>query len=93
MGVDTDTIMENALILVLVLWCWIIGTHLESPYPPSLVEAFAIPLTRIGLLCIVILAALWSPKIGILAALAFCCLGADVLFFGKPLPYSRMSLE
>jgi len=93
MGVEPETLMENALILVLVLWCWIIGTHLESPYPPSLVEAFAIPLTRIGLLSIVILASVWSPKVGILAALAFCSLGADVLFFGKPLPYSHMSLE
>ena len=86
MSVDPEILLQRVLIAVLFLWCWQIGTHLETPYPASLVEAYAIPLTRIGLLLLVLLASLWSPPVGILTALAFVCLGADVLFFGKPSP-------
>jgi len=84
MGVDPEILLQRVLVTILFVWCWQVGTHLETPYPPALVEAYAIPLTRIGLLCLVVLASVWYMPVGILTALAFVCLGTDVLFFGKP---------
>jgi hypothetical protein len=84
MEVDAEIILQKVLVFILALWCWQIGSHLETPYPSALVEAYAVPLTRIGLLIIVLLASIWSVPVGILTALAFVCLGTDVLFFGKP---------
>ena len=84
MEIEPETILQRVLVFLLFLWCWQIGSHLETPYPSALVEAYAVPLTRIGLLLLVLLAASWSVPVGILTALAFVCLGTDVLFFGKP---------
>jgi hypothetical protein len=55
--------------------------HLETPYPTPLIEAYALPVTRILLLALVLLSAAWCPMVGVLMALAYVCLGADVLFF------------
>jgi hypothetical protein len=84
MGIDPEILLQRVLVTIVFVWCWQIASHLETPYPPALVEAYAIPLTRIGLLCIVLLAATWDMPLGILTALAFVCLGTDVLFFAKP---------
>ena len=84
MAIDPEKLLQRVLLAILLVWCWQIGSHLETPYPPALVEAYAVPLTRIGLLCIVLLAATWDMSVGILTALAFVCLGTDVLFFAKP---------
>ena len=84
MEIDNELILQRVLLLLVFVWCWQIGTHLETPYPSVLVEAYAIPLTRIGLLLLVLLVSVWSMPLGVLTALAFVCLGTDVLFFGKP---------
>jgi len=60
-----------------------VSTRLETPYPESLVEVYALPFTRILLLALVILSAVWCPTVGIMAALAFVCLGADVIFLTR----------
>jgi hypothetical protein len=70
-----------AMTIALATWLLFFGTHLETPYPESLVEAYALPITRIALLLLVLLAAVWCPTVGILAAFSYVTLGADVLFF------------
>ena len=75
--------MRIGMVFLLFLWAVLIATRLETPYPESLVEAYALPATRVLLLGLVILAAIWSPTVGILAAFAFVCLGADVLFLTR----------
>ena len=75
--------MRIGMVFLFFLWTVLIATRLETPYPESLVEAYALPATRVLLLGLVILAAIWSPTVGILAAFAFVCLGADVLFLTR----------
>lgn len=56
---------------------------MEEPYPETLIESYAMPLTRMGLLALVVIAAAWSPTVGVLSALAFACLGMDVLLLTR----------
>ena len=78
---DTDKYLRSTVALLLLLWNWNVATLLEAPYPPVVVELYAIPLTRMFLLALVLLSAAWCPRVGIMAALAFICLGADVISF------------
>lgn len=78
---EIDTYVVVFIAIILILWNWTTATHLETPYPDLLIELYALPITRIFLLVLVLLAASWSPMIGVLAALAYVCLGADVIFF------------
>jgi hypothetical protein len=81
MSVDTN--LKIGIILCLFLWNVFVSTRLETPFPESLVEVYALPFTRVLLLALVILSALWCPTVGIMAALAFVCLGADVIFLTR----------
>jgi hypothetical protein len=74
--------MKAGLVLLLILWVWQVGTHLETPYPETLVELYATPSTRFALLLLVLLSASWNSYVGIFAALAFIFLGADISVFG-----------
>ena len=76
-----DDFLRLSVTIVLASWLVFVGFHMETPYPPALVEAYALPLTRILLLGLVILSSLWCPTVGLLAAMAYICLGADVIFF------------
>lgn len=78
---SADGYARMAMSIALASWLLLIGTRLESPYPETLVEAYALPITRIALLILVLLAASWCPTVGILAAFSYVTLGADVLFF------------
>jgi len=78
-----DNQMRIGMVFLFFLWNVLIATRLETPYPETLVEAYALPATRVLLLGLVILAAVWSPTVGIMAAFAFVCLGADVLFLTR----------
>lgn len=76
-------VMRIGMVFLFFLWNVLIATRLETPYPETLVEAYALPATRVLMLGLVILAAVWSPTVGIMAAFAFVCLGADVLFLTR----------
>jgi hypothetical protein len=65
----------------LLLYNWLIATHLETPYPTALVEIYSVPLSRLLLVGLVLLSASWCPTVGILSALAYICLAADVVSF------------
>jgi hypothetical protein len=76
------TVENGARILtigILVAWLWLVGSDIRVAYPPALVEAYALPLTRFVLLAGVLALTSWCPTAGILSALAFVLLGADVL--------------
>lgn len=78
---SADGYARMAMAIAFATWLLLIGTHLETAYPETLVEAYALPITRIALLIFVLLAASWCPTVGILAAFSYVTLGADVLFF------------
>jgi hypothetical protein len=87
-----DAGMRLLVAIGLAAWLWNVGFRLENAYPASLIELYALPLTRIFLLILVLLSAAWCPTVGILAALAYVTLGADVIFFthgGQALAASR----
>ncbi len=65
----------------LLLYNWLVATHLETPYPTALVEIYSVPLSRLLLVGLVLLSASWCPTVGILSALAYICLAADVVSF------------
>lgn len=71
------------LVVLLSLWNVLIATRMETPYPETMVELYALPFTRLLLLLVVIGLSMWDAQIAILAALAFICLGADVIFLTK----------
>lgn len=81
MSIDTN--LKIGIILCLFLWNVFVSTRLETPYPESLVEVYALPFTRVLLLTLVIISSIWCPTVGIMAALAFVCLGADVIFLTR----------
>ena len=76
-----ENLIQYGIIVILIIWNWMVSTHLETPYPELLIELYALPITRIFLLMFVLLAAVWCPAVGVLAAFAYMCLGADVIFF------------
>jgi len=76
-----DGYLRLGISVILFFWLWFVGLHIETPYPPELIEAYALPFTRILLLILVLLSAMWCPTVGILAAFSYVCLGADVLYF------------
>lgn len=78
---ELDFYMKASIVGILVVWIWQVGTHLETPYPETLVELYATPLSRIALLIFILLCASWNPYVGIFAALAFIFLGADISVF------------
>lgn len=80
---SVDNSLKVGIIISLFLWNVLVSTRLETPYPESLVEVYALPFTRIFLLALVLLSAIWCPTVGVMAALAFVCLGADVIFLTR----------
>jgi len=85
---SADTSLKLIIVICFFFWNVLVSSHIETAYPESLVEAYALPFTRIGLLGLVILSALWCPTVGIMAAFAFVCLGADVIFLTRKVNHS-----
>ena len=83
MQLSLEDALRVILVAILFAWVWLIGSHLETPYPPALVEAYAIPLTRFILLAMVLALTSWCPTAGVFAAMAFILLGSDVLALTK----------
>ena len=76
-----DRMLRATFVVLLLVWNVLVSTHMETPYPSLLIELYATPLTRIFLLGLVVLSAIWCPTVGVMAALAYISLGADTLFF------------
>lgn len=80
---ELDKYLRLLTVIILATWLVTVGFRIENPYPNTLIELYALPITRIFLLLFVLLSAAWCPRVGILMALAYFCLGADVLFFTR----------
>lgn len=76
-----DRMLRAAFVVLFLAWNVLMSTHMETPYPSLLIELYAIPLTRLFLLGLVVLSAIWCPTVGVMVALAYISLGADTLFF------------
>lgn len=63
----------------LFVWVVFLGTDIKTAYPSMLVEAYALPLTRMLLLAFVVALTYWCPNAGILAAMAYVFLGSDTI--------------
>lgn len=74
-----DDAMKFLITASLFAWVWLIGSHMKTPYPSALVDAYALPLTRFIGLAFVLVLVNWCPSAGILAAMAYIFLGADVI--------------
>ena len=80
---NLDRNMRLGVLFVFVCWNLFMATRMETPYPEILVELYALPFTRAILLALVLALSFWCPTITLQAALAFICLGADVIFLTK----------
>ena len=78
-----DKYLVTGIAVILIIWNILVSTHLNTPYPAVLIELYALPITRILLLALVVLVTYWNPVIGVLTAFAYITLGADVLFFAR----------
>jgi hypothetical protein len=69
------------MILTLTLFGWDVfeSLSLRTPYPPSMVALWSIPLWRIALLTTLWIGAEWSPHIGILSAVAVAFYSVDMI--------------
>ena len=76
-----DLKARASIAILLALYNWQVGTHIETPYPTNLVEMYSVPLSRLLLLGFVLLSAYWCPSVGIMASLAYICLAVDVITF------------
>jgi hypothetical protein len=80
---ELDKYFRLIALLVLFLWNLFVATRMETPYPEILVELYALPASRLVLLGTIIALSFWCPTVTIMAALAFVCLGSDVIFLTK----------
>jgi hypothetical protein len=80
---NLDRNLRIGMVFVFFLWNILVASRLETAYPESLVELYGLPLTRMFILGLVMLAGVWCPTVGIMAAFAFVCLGADVIFLTR----------
>ena len=65
-----DAGLRLTMVAVLFIWTLLYGSMFEIPYPKNLVELHSVPIWRFALALIVLFAAFWCPRVGILAALA-----------------------
>lgn len=64
---------------VFFVWLVFVGSSIHTPYPPILIDAYALPLTRALLLALVVALTYWCPNAGVLSAMAYVFLGSDTI--------------
>lgn len=80
---EIDKYFRLLALLTFIVWNLFVATRMETPYPEILVELYAFPAARLVLLGSVIALSFWCPTVTLQAALAFVCLGSDVIFLTK----------
>ena len=70
MNSKLDQSIRLLLVGILFLLVLLYGSAFEVAYSKNLVDLHAIPLWRFSLALMVLFAGLWSPRVGILVALA-----------------------
>jgi hypothetical protein len=74
MSLQPDGVMDAAArtIVTSIFFIWVLyeGSVFESPYDKTLVKLYGFPLFRLALVLLVLAAAYWCPRVGVMAALA-----------------------
>ena len=63
-----DILLRNIMILAFLTWNVIEGSVFQNEYPYAFVKLYTIPIWRLLLLCLMILAASWNHSLGIMVA-------------------------
>jgi hypothetical protein len=74
MSLEPDGVLDAAArtIVTSIFFIWNLyeGSVFESPYDRTLVRLYSFPLFRFALVLLVLVAAYWCPRVGIMVALA-----------------------
>ncbi len=74
MSLQPDGVMDAAArtIVTSIFFIWVLyeGSVFESPYDKTLVKLYGFPLFRLALVLLVLVAAYWCPRVGVMVALA-----------------------
>ena len=65
-----DAFLRIAFVIGLFIWALLYGSAFEAPYSKVLVELHSVPWWRFIIALLAIFAAMWCPRVGLLAALA-----------------------
>jgi hypothetical protein len=63
-----DILLRNIMILTFLTWNVVEGSVFENEYPYAFVKLYTIPIWRLALLGLMILAASWNHSLGIMMA-------------------------
>jgi hypothetical protein len=73
-----EATMQIIALFLIFVWLMLYGTVFEVPYPKQLVELHALPLWRLVLVILVLVAANWCPRVGLYTGLAVFFYLADL---------------
>jgi len=73
-----EATMQIVALFLIFVWLMLYGTVFEAPYPTQLVELHALPLWRLVLVILVLVAANWCPRVGLYTGLAVFFYLADL---------------
>jgi hypothetical protein len=65
---DLDNLLKNIMIVLFLIWNVVEGSVFENEYPYAFVKLYTIPIWRLVLVILMILAALWNHSLGIMLA-------------------------
>ena len=65
---DFDILLRNIMILAFLSWNVVEGSVFENEYPYAFVKLYTIPIWRLLLVILMILAATWNHSLGIMVA-------------------------
>ena len=65
---DLDNLLKNIMIVLFLIWNVVEGSVFENEYPYAFVKLYTIPIWRLVLIILMILAALWNHSLGIMLA-------------------------
>jgi hypothetical protein len=65
---EIDNILKNVMILLFLIWNVVEGSVFQNEYPYAFVKLYTIPIWRLILVILMILAALWNHSLGIMLA-------------------------
>jgi hypothetical protein len=67
---NIDNLIEGGVIFLLLSYVLFFGSVFEESYSSAMVDLYVQPWWRILIVCLVVVGAWWSPRVGLTAALA-----------------------
>jgi hypothetical protein len=67
---NVDTMLESTVLISLFSYILLFGSVFEESYSKEMVDLYVQPWWRILIVCLVVIAAWWSPRVGLVMALA-----------------------